>query len=455
MSLEQEQRQYVLKVLLIASILLTGFAALEAWIGQLRPNSPDHAPYSGLALGVTLICCLFIAGFYLFQKGYTRLIAFLMVWLYLTPTIYATALFGTTTPQLLLTESLIIVMSGILIGTRFALIITFIISVTLILFTYLQINFLLHIYDGWRHRPPTMRDAYVYCATMSVIAGISWLFNQKVQTALQKAHQYEVQLKKQNEHLEQLVEERTAQLQISQAEKVAQLYRFAEFGKLASGLFHDLASPLTLVSLNLQELNTVNKGTRKRRLELARDSLSQAVAGTAKLESFLQAARKQLQNQETKQRFSMNQEIVQSIQLLTYRARKARVTITFQPAAKVSLYANPIKFSQLITNLLANAIDSYSNYPTDKREVILTLQKRNKGIQIKVQDFGQGIEEDDLSQIFDPLFTTKQSDKGTGLGLAIVQRIVQQDFKGKIKVISRLNQGTSFIIQMPLTSKAK
>ena len=67
---------------------------------------------------------------------------------------------------------------------------------------------------------------------------------------------------------------------------------------------------------------------------------------------------------------------------------------------------------------------------------------------IKIQDSGVGIPADVIDKIFEPFFTTKKEEKGVGLGLPVVYGIVQRH-KGTIHVESKLNQGTTFTIQLP------
>ena len=62
---------------------------------------------------------------------------------------------------------------------------------------------------------------------------------------------------------------------------------------------------------------------------------------------------------------------------------------------------------------------------------------------------GCGIPEDKLAKIYDPFYTSKPVGKGTGLGLSVVSGIMEAH-KGKIDVVSKIGQGTSFIISLPL-----
>ncbi len=222
-----------------------------------------------------------------------------------------------------------------------------------------------------------------------------------------------------------------------------QLYRFTEFGRIASGLFHDLVNPLNLVILNLDEMK--NRNTSK--------LLERAMIGTKQLESFVIAARQQMQHQEILKIFSLITEIEQTILMFAYKAKEAYLTMLFDYTEEVSLFGNPMKFRQIVTNLISNAIDSYDPMSGNKRNQInIYLYKKGNKIIMEVHDDGIGIDKKSMRRIFDPWYTTKMH-KGTGIGLVIVKNIVEKDFKGVIHVESELKKGTKFIIKFPLKYK--
>jgi signal transduction histidine kinase len=85
---------------------------------------------------------------------------------------------------------------------------------------------------------------------------------------------------------------------------------------------------------------------------------------------------------------------------------------------------------------------------------ILTIktEKRDAEALISIQDTGTGISEENLSKIFEPYFTTKET--GSGLGLTLVFKIIREH-QGEISVKSREGEGTSFIITLPIPQKER
>ncbi len=121
----------------------------------------------------------------------------------------------------------------------------------------------------------------------------------------------------------------------------------------------------------------------------------------------------------------------------------------------------PGQLNQVFMNLLVNAIDaledkfckqkvSKSNQSSSPKITITTeLITQQKVVKIIIADNADGITEAVQNRIFDPFFTTKEVGKGTGLGLAISYKIITEKHQGQLDCISRLDQGTEFIITLP------
>ena len=82
----------------------------------------------------------------------------------------------------------------------------------------------------------------------------------------------------------------------------------------------------------------------------------------------------------------------------------------------------------------------------DGGELSVRAEQHNGTVQVEIQDQGSGIPSDQLSKIFEPFYTTKET--GTGLGLYITKQLVERN-GGHISVKSKLNTGTRFILKFP------
>ena len=307
---------------------------------------------------------------------------------------------------------------------------------------------------SWKTEPYAFGDTILLDITIVVIVIISWLSNREIEKSLKRARASEAELKKERDLLEVKVEERTKDLKKAQLEKMTQLYRFAEIGRLSSSLFHDLVTPLSLISLNLERLKHKRE---QGSIENMQTQLQKAIKATKYLETFVIAVRKQLQNQESKKVFSLNKEIKLVMQMVKHKANNMQIKMSLEAPEEIKIYGSQIKFNQLMTNLLLNAIDAYEGKEINKknRTIVVDLQESQEEVILSVKDEGVGILKEHMQRIFLPFFTTKSTEKGTGIGLSISQEIVEKSFGGTIGVSSSKSDGTIFTVMFPLIKNKK
>ena len=102
----------------------------------------------------------------------------------------------------------------------------------------------------------------------------------------------------------------------------------------------------------------------------------------------------------------------------------------------------------MFMNIIFNAAQAMEGKGTLTLKTYLISESHRIGIEIT--DTGPGIPPENLPHIFDPFFTTKEEGEGTGLGLSLVYGIVQ-NHGGSIKAISKVHEGTTFLIELPMT----
>ena len=136
--------------------------------------------------------------------------------------------------------------------------------------------------------------------------------------------------------------------------------------------------------------------------------------------------------------------------ILNYKTKKNNVELIFSADENIKIIGDPIKFNQIVTNLVSNAIDACDD--KENKEIIIDLIKEDNYIELQIADNGKGISEDIMNKIFEPFFTTK--DGGSlGLGLSLIKKIIEESFLGTISVSSKLNTGTKFTVKIPLQIK--
>jgi two-component system, NtrC family, sensor kinase len=122
-----------------------------------------------------------------------------------------------------------------------------------------------------------------------------------------------------------------------------------------------------------------------------------------------------------------------------------RVEVDFDLAPELpEVTAHPDAIQQVLANLVANAVDAMPGGGT------LRIQTRAdaEAVELAVEDTGAGIPPEHLPHIFEAFYTTKPGIRGVGLGLFVSEGIVR-GHRGELRVESRLNEGTRFIIRLP------
>jgi two-component system sensor histidine kinase HydH len=441
---DAKRKERILLIIISSTTLLSLIAELSA-IYSFVVRKVDYPIDSFLFL--TGINAVFIILFICVRKGYVRAVGYIFIIVFFLVMLRGSLTWGASLPTGLLIYALLITMAGIIIDTRFGLIVT-LWSVAALLYAGMR-EARLGIIPGWKHTPVTVPDILVYSVILSISAVLAWLSNREMEKSLARARASEDLLQVERDNLEILVAERTEELRSAEREHIAELYRFAEFGKRSAGLFHDLVNPLTAISLTVESL-TDEKVVSVLRQE-ARQSIANAVAITHRMEDYMVGIKKQIKSNETLELFSALEEIKSVKEFLRYQAREYKVAIEIMSSHDIELFGNALKFNQVISNLVANGIDAYEHVPTgnsNERSVRITATKEGTMLVIKVKDCGGSIPEEIMNKLFTPFFTTKE--KGMGLGLATTKDIVEKDFRGTITVTSGKDQATTFTVRLPI-----
>lgn len=432
----------------ILNIILTGFIGLLIALLSFLIISHIGLGSSNYEVPITafgFFVILFIGMLALSRKGYFKISTCLFILLYFILSTWGILQFGVELPLATLSYVVIIIISSILVSTRFSFIVATIVSITLIFLGYLQIHSVTNPDVTWKATPILLHDPIELVVFFFLIVILTWLSNREIENSLTRARKSEAELTLERDNLEIILEKRTREIKSLQAEKVAQLYRSAEFGRLSSGLFHDLMNPLNALIGNIDQMKSSPEN-----IKHVETYIEKSVTASRRMGTFLESIRKQINRHALLELFSCDNEITEVVEILTYRAREAGVTLVIDHLDTIELLGNPLKFHQIAINLIANAIDAYKNTTSATRAVAISLTKSSHDLVFKVEDFGSGIPKDLLVTIFDPFFTTKDPHHGTGLGLSTTKTIVEQDFKGTIQVISIPNNGSIFTVTIPL-----
>ena len=243
-----------------------------------------------------------------------------------------------------------------------------------------------------------------------------------------------------------LQEKQNKVLEAEQARSVA-ASRLASLGEMAAGIAHEVNNPLAIIQLSLKTISSRLKelGVQD---PIVQELCSQGDATLVRIgkinKSLLKFSRDgERDSPEVVGLYDWIEEI-----LVFYRskAQKAGVDIhlRFNIDKDTKIMTRPVPVSQVLINILNNALDELKKLHDSKKEVGITVCYKNQNLQIRVTNSGPKIPEDIADKIFEPFYTSKPIGQGTGLGLSISKGIMAQE-DGDIYV--DLNEDdTTFVI---------
>lgn len=443
---DDRRRERIFNIIVFGILILATFADILTFI-QDAITTPEYKSQGGLVL--LGICTFFLLLYFASRKGYFKIASYVFIAAFFLVLINSLAEWGVSLPAGLLCFSLLIVMATILVGNRFGMIVLFCSAVAIFGFGIHEAS--IKLVPEWKHFPIGISDLFEYTIILSFAALLSWLYNREMEKSLKRARLSEQTLEEERDNLEMLVIKRTEDLRAAERAHMAELYRFAEFGKLSAGLFHDLINPLTSVTLSVGNLS---KNPTTKTSEEAKQSIDIAINATRRMEQYMNTIKKKIKSSDSSESFFIKKEIEDAIQIFQYPARQKQIELSLKCPQDIALHGNPLKFNQVISNLVANAIDAYEGTPSsrnDNKKVTVSALVQKEHLVIHVKDRGIGIREEDIEKIFTPFFTTKE--KGIGLGLSTTKDIVEQNFKGTLKAESQKGHTTIFTVSIPLSQE--
>lgn len=435
-----KRKEFILNIILTGTIVLAAASNLSVLYGLLTQ------PVNLLLFIPLLLLATFVGLLALSRKGQVELASYILVSLYFLASTYLILYWGADLPQAILTYALVIIMSGILINSRFGVVAALCVIGSLLVVSWLQVHELITPSSYWKNGMFGMNDSVIVVMTYLVVTLISWLYNYEIEKTLQRARQSEFELKQERDLLEIKIEERTKELQKMELQKIYELSQFAEFGRLALGFFHDLINPLNTLLFNI----IILKNTPGTRFSVIADAIDKSFEATKRMEEFMLKIKKQMQREQGEEIFFLENEIKEVILLLNYKIQEACVEVKFNNSESIQFYGSPLRFRQLVINLIGNAIESYMpvHAVKNQKEVIINLQKIGNNIKLEVTDFGVGIPAASRTAIFKPFYTTKSS-QGIGIGLSTVKNIVENELRGQIEVKENSGSGSIFTVIWP------
>lgn len=300
---------------------------------------------------------------------------------------------------------------------------------------------------GWtvvieRTLAETLRHEYIRYFRTVAISFLSFLLIAGFIFYQRSLHEKTLSL---NDELERRVEQRTLELQETQA-KYLHAEKLSAIGKLSASISHEFNNPLMAVLTILRGLQKSANLT-----EEERHFLQAAIEAAERMTNLMRNLR-DFNKPSSGQKVLMDVHAALDSILLLCRSdfkKKHIATVLHYAEQLPQIMAIPDQIKQVFLNLLNNAADACSE--TGK---VITISTNFDGrrVALTFHDNGIGIDPEKIDQIFQPFYTTKSEAKGTGLGLSISHGIVQ-NHQGEIRVESEPDKGSTFTVLLPIAGK--
>ncbi|MGP7819608.1 ATP-binding protein [Niallia sp. 01092] len=223
--------------------------------------------------------------------------------------------------------------------------------------------------------------------------------------------------------------------------KIQQSERIKIIGEMAASVAHEIRNPLTVVKGFIQLLKSDTNLTTKQvsSIDLIQSELLRA---ENIINDYLSLAKTKVSSPE---QIDMKEIIFHVVEVAESFALLNNVTIINKVNRSFYIEANSNEISQVLLNIMKNGIEAIE----EKGELIINAEKRGGNIEIQITDTGKGMTKEQIKRLGSPFYTTK--DQGTGLGTMVCFKIIH-NLHGDIKIHSKINQGTTFEITIPLLS---
>lgn len=289
------------------------------------------------------------------------------------------------------------------------------------------------------------------------------------QTLEKRVRERTYEIEEKNQRLTELIEKmKRIQEQLVHSEKMASL------GQLVAGIAHEINNPVNFISSNItplkqyindiktlihlyaracdfheQERHQVEQFKEEIDFSFLIDDLDDLLAdmetGANRIKRIVQDLRNfsRLDEAELKV-INIHDSLDTTLNLLGHLYEK-RITVHKEYGQIPDLECYAGQLNQVFMNILANAAQAIRV----KGTITVDTKALGDKIEIRLGDSGRGMPEDVRKRIFEPFYTTKDVGEGTGLGLSITYSIIQKH-KGDIQVESVENEGTTFVITLPV-----
>ncbi|HAO19190.1 MAG TPA: hypothetical protein DCQ37_01030 [Desulfobacteraceae bacterium] len=224
--------------------------------------------------------------------------------------------------------------------------------------------------------------------------------------------------------------------------------KLVAIGELANGISHEFGQPITNIRYTIQFHRKMleKKAISKEELFEIFDSILEETERMGRINKRLSPI---TSGKSVIENFDLIDLIQKRVKAENIRLNESKIDVNISPLTPIYVIGDSVKYDQIISNLLLNAIDAIKERQNSQTNRIdIHVEDTIKEIKMIFTDTGIGIHLKDKNKIFSPFFTTKPPGKGEGLGLFIVWNLLKM-YGGSIEIDNSYNDGARFLISIP------
>ncbi len=224
--------------------------------------------------------------------------------------------------------------------------------------------------------------------------------------------------------------------------------KLAAIGELANGIAHEFGQPITNIRYTVQFYRKLFEKTIISKEEVFK-ILDSILEETERMGRLIKRLSPITSGKSVIETFDLIDLIQKRVKAENIRLNESKIDVNISPLTPTYVIGDPVKYDQIISNLLLNAIDAIQErHNLQINRIDIQFEDKENEIKMIFTDTGIGINLKDKNKIFSPFFTTKQPGKGEGLGLFIVWNLLKM-YGAKIEIDNNYNDGARFLVSIP------
>lgn len=390
---------------------------------------------------IAVIAILYLSlDYYFLHKKHVKTANWMLIILY-AGLAFATLLYwGLNSGIGIFAIGFVIILSGILLGSRSILPVAISVIFLLSLVQFIHSVGLIKPDLTSISEESSFLDVISYATILSIFALIAWISNSQMEKSLMRAYQAERAVKAQKGIIAKELEKESFRLRQVQLKEIQQLYKFATLGQSTAATLHELSNHLSILNLDIDDLKQHLKNSKA--IENAKDGIEQ-------INLMVRQVRKKLESHTTSKTFNALPSIHRVVKDLREKFHQKNVQLTYIHEGENTFFikGDPFALMQVTTILLSNALDAC--YSSIDSHVTIRTKADTTELIISIKDNGIGVSQKVKRHLFSPTLSSKPS--GLGVGLYIAKHLTESQFGGSIRLESKTpkRQGAEFIVSIP------